>query len=378
MKVAFDITCLASPRTGIGNYSISLLRALAALPEGLELVLYGDSWRGYKFLKNLNFAGKQISSGVFPFPKTLVSLAWEWLRVSPIGLWGKKPDLYHFLNYPIVPALKKPIVATIYDLTPLFLPEIYLSKLVHLWRKRARRDVRHVTRFIAISSATARDMTGVLGIPTEKIRVIYPGKDTSFVPLVEPELLPPVLACHQVESPYIFSLGTLQPRKNYLRLMEAYALARKRYDLPHTLVISGGRGWYDEEILRKPAELGIEHLVRLTGRVREEELPILTAGADLFAFPSLYEGFGLPVAEAMGCGVPVVAANDSSIPEVLGDAGLLFPPTDVEAMAEALARPLLDRALWQRMRDAGLKQAALFTWESTARQTVNLYKELLG
>ncbi|MFH0801961.1 MAG: glycosyltransferase family 1 protein [bacterium] len=378
MKVAFDITCLASPRTGIGNYSISLLRALAALPEWLEFVLYGDSWRGYKFLKNLDFAEKQISSGFSPFPKTLVSLAWEWLRVSPIGLWGKKPDLYHFLNYPNVPALKKPVVASVYDAIPLIMPDDSPAGLVRLWRKRARRDVRNVTRFIAISSATARDMTEVLDIPAEKIRVIYLAKDTSFVPLMEPELLSPVLARYQVKPPYILSLGTLQPRKNFLRLMDAYALARKRCDLPHTLVIGGGRGWQDEEILRRPAELGIEHLVRFTGRMREEDLPIITAGADLFAFPSLYEGFGLPVVEAMGCGVPVVAANATSLPEVVGDAGLLFSPTDVEAMAEALARPLLDRALWQRMREAGLKQAALFTWESTAIQTMNLYKELLG
>ncbi len=179
------------------------------------------------------------------------------------------------------------------------------------------------------------------------------------------------------EGRYIFSVGTVQPRKNYARLIEALkALGPAFNDVQ--LVIAGGRGWLDGPIYRAVEQFGLTERVHFIGFARDEDLPVLYSDAACLAYPSLYEGIGLPVLEAMACGTPVVTSNVSSLPEVAGDAALLVDPYDVEALADALRRVLTDETLGTELVARGCRQAALFTWESAAAQLWALYRQMIG
>jgi glycosyltransferase involved in cell wall biosynthesis len=194
---------------------------------------------------------------------------------------------------------------------------------------------------------------------------------------LDPDAVAPALGRYGVEPPYILYVGSLEKRKNLPRLLQAYA--RLRQDLPGwKLVIVGARKWKSAPIFDTLSRLGLEPYVHFTGFVEEDDLPALYNGADLFCFPSLYEGFGLPVLEAMACGTPVVTSSTSSLPEVAGEAALLVDPYDVEAIAAAMRRVLSDPELAQDLRARGLARAAQFTWERTARETIAVYERVLG
>jgi glycosyltransferase involved in cell wall biosynthesis len=202
-----------------------------------------------------------------------------------------------------------------------------------------------------------------MDVPAAIIEVLYSGVDARFRPEREPGERRRILNRYRVgEHPYVLSVSTLQPRKNYVRLIQAFATVGGEV----RLVIAGGRGWLYEDIFAAAAKYGDR--VRILGFVDDADLPALYRSAALFAFPSLYEGFGLPVLEAMACGVPVVCSNASSLPEVAGDAALLVDPFDVDGIADLMARALRDRELAMDLVERGLAQASRFTWERSARQ----------
>jgi glycosyltransferase involved in cell wall biosynthesis len=266
-------------------------------------------------------------------------------------------------------------VATVHDVIPYVFPETStrLDWLIyHIWLPLA---VRRVDVVITDSTVSKSGILRFLRVKPEKVSVIPLAANARYRPL-DPEAIRPALARYRVEPPYILYVGSLESRKNLPRLLEAYA--RLRELLPAwTLVIVGARKWKFTPIFETVRRLALEPHVHFTGFVEEADLPALYNGADLFAFPSLYEGFGLPVLEAMACGTPVVTSNTSSLPEVAGDAALLVDPTDVEAIAAAMARVLTDPALAQEMRGKGLAQASQFTWERTARETLAVYETVL-
>jgi glycosyltransferase involved in cell wall biosynthesis len=215
----------------------------------------------------------------------------------------------------------------------------------------------------------------LLGIDPARISVTHLGVDARFRP-PDPEERAAFLQRQQLVRPYILAVGTLEPRKNLPGLLRAYA--RLAPEVPHDLVLVGAEGWLTGEIHATLEKLRLGGRVRMTGFVADDDLPHWYGGADLFAFASLYEGFGLPVVEAMACGVPVVTSNVSSLPEVAGDAAVLVDPADVDAIADGLRRVLTDTDLARRLRHSGLKRAARFTWEQTAARTVAVYREVAG
>lgn len=255
----------------------------------------------------------------------------------------------------------------------------YLERVVP--RSIDRADV-----VLADSRHTRSDLIELLRVPPHKVEVVTPGVDSRFQPR-PPAPTPPVPGAPGPraenlrdryaigDGPYVLSVGTLQPRKNYVRLIQAFVASRAGSlinDSPQSrmqLLIAGGRGWLYEDVV---AEADKHDHVRLLGFVADEDLPALYRGAALFAFPSLYEGFGLPVLEAMACGVPVVCSNTSSLPEVAGDAALLVDPLDVDALSGAMDQALEDDELRRTMIDRGLAQAARFTWKQSARELLDV------
>ena len=221
----------------------------------------------------------------------------------------------------------------------------------------------------------AKFLVELLGVESDKIEVVYPGVEKRFHPIEDQTLLEEVRNRYYLPSRFILSLGTLQPRKNFARLIEAYSLLVTHYPFLQ-LVIAGGKGWLYEEIFATVEQLGLEEKVIFPGFVADGDLPALYNLADLFVFPSLYEGFGLPPLEALACGRPVITSDASSLPEVTGGAGLMVEAIDVEALAEAMKRVLEDKTLREGMIARGLEQAGKFTWEKAAVKLLNLYETL--
>jgi glycosyltransferase involved in cell wall biosynthesis len=238
-----------------------------------------------------------------------------------------------------------------------------------------RSSARRAALIIASSHYTAADLTRIYGVPAEKIRVIYPSLSPDFARVADPAAIESVRARYGIPGRYILYVGSIEPKKNVHRLIQAYAALRRARQVEHPLVITGRPLWLSQPILDLPAALGIERHVIFTGPARQEDLAALYSGADVFAFLGMYEGFGYPPLEAMACGTPVLAANRTSLPEVLGDSALLVDPDREEDVAAGLARLLDDADLRDRMRAQGLRRAEQFQLVAHARQVLDVYAE---
>lgn len=311
-----------------------------------------------------------------------------WLPANPVGriLWeqtraaweSRRLALLHGFAYALPLIAHIPTVVTVHDLTFILFPEAFPRSKQRYLSYITARSCRQARVVIADSQATARDLQHHLNVPAAKIRVIYTGVDDRYQPLPAEQ----VSAYRQRKGwpqRFMLMVGTLEPRKNHLTLIGAYARYRQSARRPLPLLIGGGKGWHFQHIFRQVQALGLEDDVHFLGFVPWKELPWLYNAATLFVYPSRYEGFGLPVAEAMRCGLPVITSNVSSLPEVAGDAALTVNPEDVDALAAAMLH-LLEEApeQLQIMRTRGIRQASRFSWERTAAQTADVYTAVLN
>jgi glycosyltransferase involved in cell wall biosynthesis len=266
------------------------------------------------------------------------------------------------------------LVATIHDLIPWMFPQAVTRKHRWVWCTMLPRVVRRARRLIVDSQATARDLTDRFPEAADKVRVVYLGVDPRFAP-APPADVAALRSQLRLPADYMLSVGTLSPRKNLHRLFDAYAILRGQSAEVPPLVVAGKPGWLWEPIMRKVRDLHLEPYVIFCGFVPDRDLPALLTGASIFVLPSLYEGFGLPVLEAMACGTPVLTSNRSSLPEVAGDAALLIDPDHPGAIAEGMRRLLEDTACRKDLAQRGLTQARAFRWEETAQRTLAVYRE---
>ncbi len=310
---------------------------------------------------------------------------WHRLRV-PLAverLIGPQ-DLFHATDFVLPPTSSRTrTLLTVHDLSFVRDPESATPTLRRYLNAVVPRSVGRANHVLADSQATKDDLIDLYGITDERVSVLYCGVDARFTPSKQRGEGERIRRRYKLgHQPYILSLGTLQPRKNYGRLISAFALVAdvsRRIDgrpTTHNLVIVGKQGWLHDSIRADAARLGLRTRVIFPGFVQDEDLPALYRNADLFAFPSLYEGFGLPPLEAMACGTPVVTSNVSSLPEVVGDAGLTVDPTDIYALANAMSRVLQDTRLRQEMVEKGLARTAQFTWLRAARQLQQIYQSV--
>jgi glycosyltransferase involved in cell wall biosynthesis len=250
----------------------------------------------------------------------------------------------------------------------------------------ARYHVRVATRLLAISKATKDDLVRIYGVPPERVAVTYLAADESYSPVEDLAQIAAAKARHGIAGEYLLFVGTLQPRKNLVRLVQAFAEAtgpgrnaQGQSGLPNLqLVVAGKKGWWYSELFSVVKALGLGSRVVFPGYVAASDLPALYSGSTAFVFPSLYEGFGMPALEAMACGTPVLASNVSSLPEVVGDAGILVDPTDTGALAAAMRRLVDDSALRAELRQRGLARASRFSWERCAHETLAVFREALA
>ncbi len=268
-------------------------------------------------------------------------------------------------------------VITVHDLAFLLYPQFMVPDAYRYYNEQIDSAVAQAAHILAVSEATKRDLIRLLGVPEHKITVQLEGVDARFRPLAA-EAVMTIRSKLDLPERYLLFVGTFEPRKNIGGLIEAYRILRDRVRNVPDLVLVGRRGWLYEASLSKIEALGLSEYVMLAENVSSDDLPAVYNGADALIMPSFYEGFGLPALEAMACGTPVIASNRASLPEVIGQAGLLIDPESPDEIAEAIRKLLEDDSLRERLREAGIKRAAEFTWERAAKVAVDVYHRVLG
>ncbi|MBI2016450.1 MAG: glycosyltransferase family 4 protein [Candidatus Rokubacteria bacterium] len=364
----------------MGHYTYHLLQALGRVdPENQYVLFYLNAFRRSRRIPFPAFPYSNFSTRGAVFPNRLLGLL---ARVGAMPLFGLEMlvgpvDLFHSPNYVLLPQWRGRRVITIHDLTLLLFPQFHPAERREVLGQNVAAAARRADRIIADSHCTKRDVVRLLGMPPEKVTVIHLAPAPAYAPREAADVAPVLERFHIQFRGYLLHVGTIEPRKNLVRLLRAYArLRREGFDLP--LVLAGPQGWDNGEAQRSAEALCLGQVVVWTGYLPEEDLVALTAGAGAVAFPSLYEGFGLPVVEAMAAGTPVVTSATSSLPEVAGDAALLVDPQDEDGLAAALRRILKDRDLWEDLRRRGLARARTFSWERTARETLAVYRAAVG
>lgn len=383
MRVILNVDAISAPLTGIGRYALELARGLAR-HRAIETLRLYSAYRWVDDPEKALAANQTIAAlrRNVPFKGAALE-AYTQLRATVFRLHTRRMHgwLLHTPNYVLMP-FAGPAVTTVHDLSWLNYPETHPPERVRFLDRHLPRTLAQAAVVFADSAFIADEIAARLGVARAKLRVVPLGVDAAYRPRARDELTP-VLASHGLSNhAYLLVVATQEPRKNLARLARAYAALPDALRARHPLVIVGARGWLNAELERVLAPLEARGEIRRLGYVAENELPLLYAGAYAFAFPSLYEGFGLPVLEAMASGVPVLTSKVSSLPEIAGDAAgdiaLLVDPLDETALRDGLVRLLEDDAWRQRAAPRGVQRASAFTWSRCVDATVAVYREVLA
>ena len=375
LRVGFDATPAVRQGGGIGRYTRELLRALAEVDPSTRYRLFyaGSAGAPGHPLPPLpaNFSVRHL-----PFDDIWLARVWHRAQLPlPVDWITGRIDLFHSPDFTLPPTRRGTrTILTVHDLSFVRDPDSAVPVLRAYLNRVVPRSVARADRVLADSHATRDDLIALYHTPPEKIEVLYSGVNAVFQPVREPAALAGVRArYHLGEAPFILAVGTLQPRKNFVRLVQAFA----QLEAPEAnLVIAGGKGWLFDAIFAEVEHQRLGSRVIFPGFVADADLPALYSAARVLAYPSTYEGFGLPILEAYACGTPVVTSTASCLPEVAGQGALLVSSTDVPALAEALGRAYGDSALRAQLIQAGAARARQFSWQASAQQLVKLYHQL--
>jgi glycosyltransferase involved in cell wall biosynthesis len=371
MRVGIHSFWMDDKPAGIGNYTGNLVKHFIQQGRAENLFLIHEKDTGNELYKKTN-------NIINPFlsPRQLQCLG------VPCALKNYQIDIFHcvqpfyqdFLPFYINKNVKK--VLTLHDLSTLLCPETHTATSVRLINFIIKRIKERSEKIITVSEHSRRDLITYLHIPEDRISVIYNAADERFRPILPDESDKQRLEQkYRIAGSFILFVGTLEARKNIPALLRAFHKIRSRID--QKLVIVGNKGWKYEEIFTLVDSLNLHHDVIFTGYVPDSDLPLLYNLADIFVYPSLYEGFGLPLVEAMACGTPVISSHVSSIPEVVGKAGILVDPLNTDQLADAMENLLCDENYRKELGNAGIRRSKLFSWEKTAQQTWSVYEEIM-
>jgi len=368
MRIGIDATAMPLQRAGAGNYIFNLIQALARVDRSNEYVIFAKP----AHQAELGVNGPRVCFVPCEFAGRAVRLVWEQVGL-PRQVRAHRLDVLHSPHYTMPLRHSARSVVTFCDMTFLLHPELHQPIKRVFFPAMMRVSARRADRLIAISESTRDDLVRLWAVDRARIATIPLAADTGYRPRAPEEVVEVCGRYGLQPGGYILYVGMLEPRKNVDRLVEAFG--RVATELPGVdLVIAGRPGWMYDQIFAQVEALGLRERVRFTGYVPHDALPGLYSGARLFAYPSKYEGFGLPVLEAMSCGSPVVTTNVSSMPEVAGDAAILVTPDDVAGLAAALLRVSGDPTLRAELSCKGLARAKAFSWERCARETMAVYE----
>ncbi|OGY29500.1 MAG: hypothetical protein A3F35_00385 [Candidatus Woykebacteria bacterium RIFCSPHIGHO2_12_FULL_45_10] len=381
MKIFIEGSALFKERTGVVQYTKRLVEATArTYPEHSYTVF------GFKFFT------RPLPQN--PFPKKLgirfkivrlvpgrgYNLLFKWGVAPPIDLLLRScPDIVFFPNFvrwPVISRKTKTLLA-VHDLSFVHFGQFTHPKNLPYMLKHVSRSINHASHILTISESSKRQIIEHYKVNPEKISIVTPAIDhAEFFPRTQNEISM-IRKKYKLPTKYILYASTLEPRKNVEGILQAYAALDEKLKKTNGLVLTGGKGWKDESILKTIAELkNIGENITQTGYAPDEDLPAIYSGASLFVYPSFYEGFGIPLLEAMACGVPVICSDNSSLPEVVGDAAILIKAESAQAITKAISKVLSDSKLAKSLRQKGFAQAKKFTWEKSATKLLKVFQKL--
>jgi glycosyltransferase involved in cell wall biosynthesis len=370
VRIAIDYTPALRQGAGIGRYTRGLVSGLAEIDRENQYTLFSagetPSFRDWP----ANF--HPCTSAI---PPRWLTIGWHRLRLPiPAEILTGDCDLYHSPDFTLPPLRRARGLVTIHDLSFLRVPECADPGLRAFLEKAVPTAVMRARRVLADSENTRQDLIEILRVDPDRISVVTPAIEPRFRREENAARLQEVRARYRLPDRFILGLGTLEPRKNFTGLIAAFGKLARGTNLPHALMIGGKPGWLYEDIYKQVNQENLAGRVLLPGFVADEDLPVLYSLAEVFVFPSLYEGFGIPVLEAMACGTPVVTSNNSSLPEAAGSAALMVEATDSTELAETIAKILSDADQRRRMIAAGYDQAHRFTWQRSAQALLEAYE----
>jgi glycosyltransferase involved in cell wall biosynthesis len=367
MRIAVDAHAIGRHLTGNEVYIRSLLNAIANLDRKSEFLAYVTGPEGEAGIPR-RFETRQIAAN--PFIRLGFDLSHK--------LRSDRPDLLH-VQYTSPLCCPVPTVVTVHDVSFLERPEYFTASRALQLRTTVARSVKRAARVLTVSEFARESIVRAYNLPPEKIVVTPDAASPSFRAISRTAATYKVRERFHVSGPYVLAVGDLQPRKNHIGLIHAFArLMKDQPQLPHDLVLAGKDTWFGRRVREAARQSGMGGRIHFTGFVSDDDLLQLYNACDCFAFPSFYEGFGIPVLEAMACGRPVICSNSSAIPEVADGAALLFNPARTEEIVQALADVLRNGELRTRMERLGLKRASYFSWQKTAEMTLQVYREVAG
>jgi glycosyltransferase involved in cell wall biosynthesis len=379
LRIGIDISTLLNhgPDIGAGRYISNLLKNLLKIDKKNTYVLTGR-YITEKHIPHIydikkSFAGSSVELKLYKTSQKKLDL-WDKLRFPPLELLGFKADILHCPDYMIPPTLNNNIILTIHDLAFIRFPEFNFDWFIKKYTRKVKGNTRISKKIIADSKSTRNDIVKFFGTDPGRVNVVYLAADKTFKSLAPARINKNILKKYRIAGRFILSVGTIEPRKNFITLIKAFNdLKQKIKSFDYKLVIAGRTGWKSEATYRERDKSPFRQDILFIGRVPDPDLVQIYNQAELFVYPSLLEGFGLPPLEAMSCGLPVVAFDHSSLKEVIGDAGILIPPGEDAEMEKQVLYFLKNRKIQNILKKKSVSRSKQFTWTETAEKTLNIY-----
>lgn len=364
MKIGIDARPTQGRFTGDATYWRGLIEGLSRLESDDRFVLYLDA----------RLPDPKIPACASFQLRKLYAPTWRiWSALTfPSAMREDGVQIAH-VQYTIPPLMPCPVITSIHDISFKRHPEFFRLQNRLILDMGVRYSAKKAARILAISECTKKEILSLYHMPESRVDIVYPGVDAQFVPIDREAARATVRKKYGISQPFVLTVGVIQPRKNLPRLLEGFAQFKLQHESDHKLVIVGKYGWKESNLLRRIDELGIGDEVIITGYAPYGDLPLFYNAADVFVYPSVYEGFGLPPLEAMACGTPVITGNRSSLPEVVGEAGIMVDPYDPDAFADAVWKVSSSESLREEMSANGLIQAQKFSWDAMARRMLEIY-----
>jgi glycosyltransferase involved in cell wall biosynthesis len=372
MRIGLNAQIVSRANAGVATYASNVIRDLMLLESRHEFYVFGSQ----EFLSDLDSPRVKLLPTSTRVKGSWRRILWE-QSVLPIKARRHGVEMMYYPDH-TGPLIKKtcPVVITIHDLAYLAEPQTFAMKNRMYKSFAVRRSARLADKIIVVSEATKKECLRWLDIPESKLCVIYNGIDACFRRIEDHDTLETTRKKFALPKKFILFVGTLEPRKNVSGLIQAYAALKKKQRLEHDLVIVGGKGWLYSEIFATVHNLALTNEVKFLGYVAQDDVVALYNLAEVFVYPSIYEGFGFPPLEAMACGCPVVTSNRSSLPEVVGDAAMLVDCRDPNALADGIYRVASDENCRSHLKEKGMERVKLFDWQKAARQILQVFDEV--
>ena len=384
LRIGIDISTLLNHGTdiGAGRYIINLVQNLLQIDRKNTYILTGRYTSeshleiAYNFKKD--FKDSKIELKLFNISQKKLDL-WNRLKFPPLELMGFRADLLHCPDYLIPPTMNKNIILTIHDLAFVRFPQFNFDWFIKKYTREVKKNAHISRKIIADSASTKNDIIRFFKIAPAKVEVIYLAADSIFKKLPEKDKDKNVLKKYKINKKYILSVGTIEPRKNFITLIKAFNhIKQKKADFNYKLVITGRTGWKSEATYLERENSPYRDDILFIGRIPDKDLVQIYNQAELFIYPSLFEGFGLPPLEAMSCGLPVIASDTSSLKEVIGDAGILTTAGDESKLKKQILHVLENEEIKEELKRKSFIRAKIFSWEETAQKTLDIYNKTIS